>query len=86
MRRYLTLTGAVSSKRRRENIMREIICIKQSSVTEQGRTILQEWRYHGRVDESGVFRLLACSGKRVPMRASGEDPNGKLSWRKGAAA
>lgn len=66
--------------------MREIICIKQCSVTRQGRTILQEWRYQGQIDENGAFRLVACCGKRVPMRAVDEDPGENESWNKGEAA
>ena len=51
--------------------MREIIYVQKDTVTTPGRTVLQEWRFHGQIDEAGEFRLLACCGKRIPVQSPG---------------
>lgn len=51
--------------------MREIIYVQKDTVTTLGRTVLQEWRFHGQIDEAGGFRLLACCGKRIPVQSPG---------------
>ena len=51
--------------------MREIIYVQKDTVSTPGRTVLQEWRFHGQIDEAGGFRLLACCGKRIPVQSPG---------------
>ena len=68
--------------------MREIFYIKTDTIATPDRTIFRELRSYGRVDEDGVFRLIACCGKRFPARSSGEGlADGKnLLWKRGTAA
>lgn len=46
--------------------MREIVVIERSTVSQNGRTVLHERRYHGLLYDDG-FRLLAYCGKRIPQ-------------------
>ena len=46
------------------NAMREIIIVERATVTENGRTVLQERKLHGLQDD-GAFRLLFYGGKRI---------------------
>lgn len=40
--------------------------MEKSTVTQDGKTVLEEKRYHGLLGEDGTFRLLGCYGKRFP--------------------
>ena len=53
--------------------MREIIIVERTTVTEDGRTVLQERKVHGLQDDDGAFRLLFYGGKRIasPQREGG---------------
>lgn len=67
--------------------MREIIYVQKDTVTTPGRTVLQEWRFHGQIDETGRFRLLACCGKRIPVQSPGSGVVASdLTANKGVAA
>ncbi len=46
--------------------MREVIYVEKSTVTKDGKTIVEEKRCHGLLGEDGSFRLLGYCGKRFP--------------------
>ncbi len=46
--------------------MREVIYVEKSTVTQDGKTIVEEKRCHGLLDKDGSFRLLGYCGKRFP--------------------
>lgn len=49
--------------------------IERNTVVQNGRTVLQERKYHGLLCDDGSFRLLAYCGKRVPLaREQAENP------------
>lgn len=46
--------------------MREVIYVEKSTVTQDGKTVVEEKRCHGLLGEDGSFRLLGYCGKRFP--------------------
>lgn len=46
--------------------MREIIYVEKSTVTQDGKTVVEEKRCRGLLGEDGSFRLLGYCGKRFP--------------------
>lgn len=66
--------------------MREITVEQKTCVTENGRSVLYERKYHGLLHEDGSFRLLAYCGKRFPLpRHSAELPEHVTEHKKAAA-
>lgn len=47
-------------------VMREVIYVEKSAVTQNGKSVLEEIRCHGLLGEDGSFRLLGYCGKRFP--------------------
>lgn len=51
--------------------MREIVYVEKNTVIRDGKTVLEETRYHGLLGEDGSFRLLGYCGKRFPSQKAG---------------
>lgn len=65
--------------------MRELIVVERETVPEQGRAMLYERRVHGMLQDDGSFRLLACCGKRFPIKNQGNMQEQTEKHRKEAA-
>ncbi len=48
--------------------MRERFVLERTVTTENGRTIFQERKYGGILDEDGSFHLQSCCGKCLVVR------------------
>ena len=51
--------------------MREIKVVSRVRISENGKSVLYEKRYHGILTENGCVRLNAYCAKRVPLGAAG---------------
>lgn len=47
--------------------MREINVVSRVRISENGKSVLYEKRYHGILTENGCVRLKAYCAKRVPL-------------------
>ncbi len=54
--------------------MREVIYVEKSAVTQDGKTVVEEKRCHGLLEEDGSFRLLGYCGKRFPGQKAKAQP------------
>lgn len=54
--------------------MREIVYVEKNTVIRDGKTVLEETRYHGLLGEDGSFRLLGYCGKRFPGQETKAQP------------
>mgnify|MGYP004670686463 FL=1 len=51
--------------------MREIKVVNRVRISENGKSVRYEMRYHGILTENGCVRLKAYCAKRVPLGAAG---------------
>lgn len=56
--------------------MREVIYVEKSTVTQDGKTVVEKKRCHGLLEEDGSFRLLGYCGKRFPGQEAKARPIG----------
>ncbi len=54
--------------------MREVIYVEKSTVIQDGKTVVEEKRCHGLLEEDGSFRLLGYCGKRFPGQETKAQP------------
>ena len=47
--------------------MREINVVSRARISENGKSVLYEKRYHGVLTENGSVRLKAYCAKRIPL-------------------
>lgn len=70
LRRYWYLCS-VKEIAANHSIMREINVVSRARISENGKSVLYEKRYHGILTENGCVRLKAYCAKRVPLGAAG---------------
>ena len=67
--------------------MREINVVSRVRISENGKSVLYEKRYHGVLTENGSVRLMAYCAKRIPLgtvAAAKASAQAERNW-KGAA-